>query len=243
MMQLKYLKEEAVNKLIENIGENLHRYREGNFSDLLDNSDLLTLHGVMIDEDALSNIICSSDPSTDIQNSNIVFNSIHGLNPYLARDRRIWSYLTHTLGLGYSRARWLIPEDDEDAINFILNHMFAIGNRGFMRMNALSRLWWTAYVASKGKYTTLDEGIATLLTKQDVRGMVIERPNISTNNHVLSSILNVLNDLYQNEDESPVERAMVRESMKKINFVGGAKLIQAMSEDEVSKIVSNSFKG
>ena len=55
------------------------------------------------------------------------------MTPYLARDARIWCYLTHTYLLEYSRNRWPIPADDEKAVKHIVSHFFTKGVRGFER--------------------------------------------------------------------------------------------------------------
>lgn len=48
-----------------------------------------------------------------------------GMSHYLARDERIWVYLTHTTLLSYARTRWPIPEDNEKAVKHIKSHFFA----------------------------------------------------------------------------------------------------------------------
>src|SRR3546814_8215808 len=49
----------------------------------------------------------------EVENCLAVHEYLEALSPYEARDERLWSYLTHTSMLQYTRARWPIPSDDD----------------------------------------------------------------------------------------------------------------------------------
>jgi hypothetical protein len=240
MIGLSYLKQEVVKSLRANIGDNLELYRNGSFESLIEGGVISLNGGISIDEFLLTGAHCQGG-DRDIENCLLISQGIEGLTPYLARDERIWVYLTHTILLNYTRERWPIPENDEDAIKYISAHFFSKGIRGTMRANSVSRLWWAAHLSNKVEDLSLEESLHTLLYKKDVRGAIIERPTISRNSVIFSSVIKVMNDSYKTEDKELFNREVNRKSMKKLNFVAGAKLLQGMQEEDVLNIVKECF--
>src|SRR3546814_4359590 len=90
----------------------------------------------------------------EVENCLAVHEYLEALSPYEARDERLWSYLTHTSMLQYTRARWPIPSDDDKAVPHIETHFFARTNRQIERDNAVSRLWWMAHLCTKSEEHT-----------------------------------------------------------------------------------------
>ncbi|MBL7003938.1 MAG: hypothetical protein ISR69_07930 [Gammaproteobacteria bacterium] len=240
MIALSYLKQEAVNSLRDNIENNLELYRNGNFEHLIE-GDVNTLNGdILIDEFLLKGMHCISN-DRDVENSLLISQGIEGLTPYLARDERIWVYLTHTILLNYTRERWPIPEDDNNAISFISDHFFSKGIRGVMRTNSVARLWWAVHLSNKVEGLSLEDSLNTLLHRQDVRGAIAERPTISRSSVIFSSVIKVMNESYNTEEKELFDRKTNRGSMKELNFIAGARLLQGMQEEEVLDIVKGCF--
>jgi hypothetical protein len=241
MTNLSYLKQDTVSSLRDSIKNNLELYRHGNFEALISNN-ISTLNGnVLIDDFLLKDLHCNNG-DRDIENCLLISQGIVGLTPYLARDERIWAYLTHTILLDYTRERWSIPEDDDDAIKFISAHFFSKGNRDTMRSNAVSRLWWAAHLSSKVKDLSLEDALNILLYTQDIRGAIIERPTVSINSAIFSSVIKVMNDSYNTKEKKFLNREVNRNSMKDLNFIAGAKLLQGMSDKDVLHIVNGCFQ-
>lgn len=240
MINLSYLKQETVNSLRVNIGDNIELYRDGDFESLIEGNVISLNGGVSIDEFLLTGVHCQGG-DRDIENSLLISQGIEGLTPYLARDERIWVYLTHTVLLNYTRERWPIPENDDDAIKYISAHFFSRGIRDTMRSNSVSRLWWAAHLSNKVEDLSLDESLHTLLYKKDVRGAIIERPTISRSPIIFSSVIKVMHDSYKTEGKELFNREVNRKSMKELNFVAGAKLLQGMQEEDVFDIVNECF--
>jgi len=79
--------------------------------------------------------------STDATNAIALYQSLCTLEPSMASDRRLWTYLTHDPFFQYTR--WRFPfSTSNDGVNNILDHWFV--GRGGLRRNAVSRLWWAA---------------------------------------------------------------------------------------------------
>lgn len=154
----------------------------------------------------------------------LILKALGNLKPYVARDLRMWCYLTHMNLLSYSRSRWPIPTNDEDAVSHIRRHFFGEGNRGIERDNAVSRLWWMAYICSRAEGLDIDNALDAFLYRGDVRANIIERPTTSQNVQVLSAVLRELSDSLAS-DKTFHE---LRHAMKRINLKGGYVLLDAL---------------
>ncbi|WP_424945970.1 DUF6339 family protein [Candidatus Spongiihabitans sp.] len=90
--------------------------------------------------------------SDDSKNVIVVYDAFKFLTPQQAAEERIWTYATHQSELAkqYTSNRWnKIPSDDDKAVKYIQSHYFVSGVRGLIRDNAVSRLWWMGYIASR----------------------------------------------------------------------------------------------
>ncbi len=236
MGKLLLVRERVVHQLLREIKDNLDRYRSGSFDYLLSDESNFIATSIEVNDGEISKVACSSDNQNEVQCCLGLYKSLPGLDPYLARDERLWVYLTHTLLLDYSRTRWPIPKDDARAISHIQKHFFASGSRGVERDNAASRLWWMASICSKVEGMSLEKALTAFLFQSDVRANIIERPTTSQNVVLLSSVVKKLDESLQG-DKALYERETFRSVMKDLNLQGGIKLLEALDPKEVERIV------
>jgi hypothetical protein len=235
-MKAKFLKTVKINELISNIESNLEIYRSGSFDFLNSDSSCFFETSLEIDESKLNEIDCDKENLKEVENCILIYESIKNISHYLARDERLWVYLTHIYLLSYSRKRWPIPEDDQKAIKHIKSHFFCIGARGVERDNAASRLWWLASLCVRAKDISFHDALACFLYQSDVRANMVERPTTSQNISVFSAILKKLNESYK-DDRMLFERETFRSFMKELNLVGGIKLLAALPEASINEIL------
>src|SRR3972149_7905253 len=234
-MKARLLKITKVRDLLGQIQENLPRYRTASFEFLKIAQSNHIETNVEIDEARLSSIDCRKEDLKEVENCVSLFKAMGELSHYLARDERLWVYLTHTELLEYSRTRWPIPEDDEKAVKHIRTHFHVVGARGFERDNAASRLWWMASLCGRVGRLPLEEALTTFLYQSDVRANIIERPTTSQSIHVFSAVLNKLHESY-NGDKKLFMRERFPAIMRELNLRGGIKLLGAMTETDVQRI-------
>jgi hypothetical protein len=235
-MTIKFLRQKTLDELYSNVGSNLDRYRAGNFDDLLLTDKIYTFDKIDIDHDALEGI--EGGDKNDAINCLRLFNAIDGMTPYLARDARIWCYLTHTYLLEYSRNRWPIPADDVKAVKHIVLHFFLSNqDRSFQRDNAASRLWWPAFVCNKVKGFPLEKSLELLFYRQDVRQNLLDRSSSARIENLFSVIVNKLNASFETEEKPFFDRAKNRSYMKEVNFLGGSTVMEALTIEDSSKIL------
>lgn len=238
-MKLRLLREATVSGLRSTIGENLDRYRTGDFAFLdLDSSQYHELP-VESEDVALSGLVTPvGEDHHEVQNCLAVHAYLAKLSPYEARDERLWCHLAHTRFLEYARARWPIPEEDEKAIPHIETHFFARTNRQIERDNAVSRLWWMAHLCTRVDALSQQEALEAFLYRTDVRANIIERPTVAQSRGVFSVILRGLAASAQGQ-KALFERATFRKLMVELNSIGGFKLLDALPEQELDRIFSD----
>jgi hypothetical protein len=240
-MKARFFKAVKVQELLAKVDENLESYRAGNFDFLVNDPANYFETNLEINVDKLSQINCEKDSLKEIENCMLMYEAMGKISHYLARDERLWIYLTHTFLLSYVRKRWPIPDDDEKAIKHIKNHLFCIGARGIERDNASSRLWWMASLCDRTKGLSLEDALACLLFQSDVRANIVERPTTSQNIHIFSAVLKKLNESYKT-DQKLFERDRFRSVMKWLNLAGGVKLLGALPEIRIMHILEEGIE-
>ena len=231
------MREALVYDLIRDIEQNLDKYRNGDFQYLTSNSSNFIETDYEVNEQELAKIEVVDGNFNEVQCCLGVFNGLSNISAYLARDQRLWVYLTHIVLLNYTRQRWPIPEDKEKAITHIKKHFFASGARGIERDNALSRLWWMASICNKVEVLTLENSLTAFLYQSDVRANIVERPTTSQNVVLLSAVIRKLDQSYHGDKEL-YGREKFRTVMKELNLQGGIKLLEVLEPKEVEKIVT-----
>lgn len=236
-MIIRFLKQSVLKNLEINIEENLELYRSGTFNFLQDDpSQYFNSKGkIEFDLELLSKISCVTGDLKEPTNSKMMYRAFP-IDPYLARDRRLWIYLTHTYLLEYTRQRWPIPEDPKKAVSQIRLHFFGSGNRGLERNNSASRLWWMAHLCDRVKGVSFEEALECFLFKTDVRANIIERPTTSQSINIFSTIIQKLNESFK-KDKALFERDPFRDFMKELNLQGGVKLLDILNDTDIAEIV------
>lgn len=241
MKKIRLLRSRIVQQLTAEVPNNLSLYRSGNFEFLVaDPSNFFEIYQEL-DEQKIANVECEIDDHKEVECCIHTYEAMGKIPPYLARDPRLWVYLTHTSLLEYTRKRWPIPDDDEKAMSHIRKHFFAAGSRGIERDNAASRLWWMATLCSRVNGLTLTEALTSFLYQYDVRANIIERPTTSQSVPVFSAVLKKLDESNKGDKQLFV-REKFRSVMKELNLRGGVKLLGALSEEEVGHIVDECSK-
>lgn len=240
-MKARFFKAVKVQELLAKVGENLESYRAGNFDFLVNDPTNYFETNLEVNVDKFPLINCEKDNLKEVENCMLMYEAMGKISHYLARDERLWIYLTHTFLLIYVRNRWPIPDDDEKAIKHIKNHFFCIGARGIERDNAASRLWWMASLCGRTDGLSLEEALACLLFQSDVRANIVERPTTSQNIRIFSAILKKLYESYK-ADKKLFERDRFRSVMKWLNLAGGVKLLGALPEIKIMHILEEGIE-
>jgi hypothetical protein len=235
-VKARFFKSSVVQSLSTSVKDNLELYRSGTFDAFINEPDNYFESELDIKEDILATINCQTDNFNEVDCCVRMYQSLDGISQYLARDERLWVYLAHTHLLAYTRIRWPIPSDDEKAIKHIQAHFFCAGARGIERDNTASRLWWMASLCNRTAGIPLSDALTCFLHQSDVRANIVERPTTSQNVTIFSAVLKKLNQSY-NSDKALFGREKFRSIMKGLNLRGGVKLLAALPEPTIERIL------
>ncbi|MCR9122950.1 MAG: DUF6339 family protein [Phyllobacteriaceae bacterium] len=239
---MKYLRQQIVERLYEEVPDNLARYRTGTFDAL--ESDPMLHRELDVKAPDVADLKADQDAAHDAANATSLWFVLSHLSPADARDRRVWTMLAHTTYLDYARARYPIPEDDEAAIKQIRSHWFASSNRALERDQAISRLWWFAFMANRAGELSLEEALKALLHRTDLRANLIERPTMAQCVPLFSAWLEVLakaQKTAQDQEHDFFRRPVYRTALKRLNALGGYRLLDSLPPQLLRELVESTL--
>ena len=233
-MSISFFKDEALDELFENIEVNLDQYRNGDFDDLVTDDSVHKFAELSINQEFLISIHGGQDD--DVDNCLKMFEAMQGLTPKLARDKRLWSYLTHTSLLQYTKERWPIPNDDDEAVNWIKHHFFITGSRDFERDNAASRLWWSTFICKRVSNIDPKKALQALFFKMDPRSQVLDRKTTALSTNLFEAVLEKMIISFEGDQKFLTDRhGLNRPFMSEVNALGGFNLLNALSLEQSRK--------
>ena len=265
MQGVKFFRQQQVDELKSKVKDNLSWYlREGDRPPC-DFDEYGEMKTVLVDATCFDVLNENCTEKHDKENVMAIYGALKDLSLRQAADERIWVYATHVLAKKYVDSRWQnVPKPGKQAIKNIENeyksndelrerkiqevtekmetkhvlaHYFVSGARGLIRDNAVARLWWMGYAASRCNDYSFDQTLTILLKDSDVRANLLERPSASASEEIFSGIIRVLgNALSQSDSPEIYKRNNFREFMKRINRQGGRIMLNALSPKQLDEM-------
>jgi hypothetical protein len=237
--KLLYVGQQVADDLKDNIAENIIRYREGDFLDMEAAGDWRIPLSFDADLDALSGLNADGGPGSEIQNSLLVGHALSRLTPTLARENRIWIRLSHVECLGYSRARWLrLEKDDEGLAKDVAKHFFAPTLTGCRDDHAISRLWWNHHIAKQIMPENPARALKMILALADIRQGLVERPGIGARPVLGRGIVRLLE-----REKRLIDGKLFGLFMKKLNLLGAGVVFEVMGEERIDQFMAKCLEG
>lgn len=254
MEKIKFLKQSGLGRLKETIKDNLDLYRNKttNWWNVLDDDNYFTVSGIDLNG-SFSDLQLVNGGKGDVENCVIIYQLLKNLTPQQATDERVWAYISHFEAWEYCVNRWPLPslkdgkkDAVKSAINHVKTHFFAIGNRGLIRDNAIARLWWMGFVATRYK-GGIQRALKVLLHETDVRANLLERPNLSLSPEIFNAVIRRLEESYDKKveadgtyknqkDRGLFDREKFRKLMKKLNRMGGRVALNALTVSQLDDV-------
>lgn len=193
---LTWMKQSTLTQLNANVRRNLDRYRDGDFSDLVD-AGWRQKGLVAYDDSEIKSL--SGDSGDDLSDSISFYTVFSSLPARLATNMNVWVPLIHTELLDYTRKRWLkISGTDDELFNSIMTHIFKGGIGGYRDDNAAGRLWWTGFIGSRiadsNEKIKIEEILRPFMRTTDTRSNVIERSGIFSESGLAQNISEYLTE-------------------------------------------------
>lgn len=238
MQRTRFFRQDTVDALKDSIKQNLPWYRgqDDNAPAAISDGYREMSTSTSADFSCFDELNSNFADSDDRKNVLTIYNAFHFLSPQQATEERIWTYATHVLAMQYTAKRWnKIPSDDSKAIKYICLHYFVSGTRGLIRDNAVARLWWMGYIASRCHHYDLEPTLKFLLRNSDVRANLLERSSVSMSPEIFSGVIRILrNSLEPSGDPSIYQREKFREFMKILNRRGGRFMLNVLQEQKLN---------
>ena len=246
-MQIKILKDAAISILKKDIKNNMIRYaleeewidnyfKEKNMESYYINSNIIV-------EDFELEL---GDQSKDLTNAVILHKALKNLLPIHARDEKMWTYLTHSIGYKYMKSRWKVDSNNEKVSRIESRYFFQGKSDNKIKSstvpyvrNGLSRLWWAGYIVYDETLDNPYEYIDELFISQDMFVGLCER-DIAKNKKLVLIILKMMREYEIKNISNNTE--LVRNILKEINFSAGLVMYDSMNEKELETKIGEIFK-
>lgn len=235
-MRMKYLSNATIDGLRESVAANVDRYRSGDFNDMMATGEWSIELDLDVDLAPLAGLDASGKPEAEIANSRLAWKVLSALTPTLACEEGIWARLTHVECLGFARARWLRADmGDETIVKTVEEHFFAPGLTARRDDNAISRLWWNAFVAHSVTPSPTLDALDMILKKADIRSNIIERSATASRPALTAGIVRVMRRtewVAGHEDN-------FRSFMKTLNRLGGGMVFECIPEADIDAFMDD----
>jgi hypothetical protein len=170
----------------------------------------------------------------DFDNAKIIYTAFSNLTPTEANDERLWVTLTHHYFHKYCVTRWMNQESKKDSV---IDRFFYEGNSLVARSrNAISRLWWTAYLTINKDTDNEDLKWAltkTIFSSQDIQVSLLER-KLGLYENIRTPFL----EFYQ-ENKEVINSKKIQQIIRELNNYGGVISLTELTSDEVKNLIQS----
>lgn len=235
LSKLKFVSEAVLDRLREQVPQNLERYAHGDFADLeKENGWAIETKGVELDDSLFAELeIDGGDREAEARNSLRVYNGLKGMTPSLAREERIWVRLAHIECLQYGRARWLMGKTKEELEPSVRTHFFARTLTGTRDDHSIGRLWWNGHIANMAAPAEPEKALSFILKTADIRSNFVERTRMVSRPVLAQALVRAM----EAEPWITSVEAHFREFMKVVNRNGGGILFEVMKPSETDSFL------
>lgn len=179
----------------------------------------------------------------DFENIQKMYLALRNLSESQAADERLWAGMCNKVFYEYLRKRWKYDENDitdaeKDASAILSRFYFSSGARGSYFRNSLAKYWWVGrltYDENHEKdcfYALKSIGSSDLNSKITT---IFYNNTFASNPDILRAITNALG-MFTEKNVILSEKEVVRPAMQYLNAVGGALLLDALPEKEITKL-------
>ena len=258
-MEIRFMKQAELDTLkgsLENIYTNYFTKADGSWVEQICSSPFVKFRDVPDFKLVVPNETLTVG-DVDFENCKRVYENLNFLTETQAADERLWAGLCHDVFYDYVRRRYdygtnktafLSTDDDADDEKFLSvrdkeitkiknRFFFNGGTRECLMKNPLARCWWTGRVfydeGSRNRFAKLDllgaKDFYTKVFSTLTRGFV-------ANPKLLNGVVKFLDYCRRNGIEVDADKNL-RPALKEVNKVGGAVILDCLTEDDIADIM------
>lgn len=229
MANQKIFKTLYTQKLLEGLSESayLEKYRQPIFD--YDEDAVLVMPGIeSVIEQSLPDLI---KPKDDFESAKAIYKALMKLTPIQASDPRLWAYLTHVDLYEYMTQRWRdFITGETSKSDYIIDHWFVkTPSQQCLMRNAISGLWWAAYLSYDESRTDPFELTKVFFKDLDLPTRTIGTYRIGRHREAVKGVLQFIKD-FPDVVSSHYE-TKTRFIFKHFNVIGGSKPLSLFDMD------------
>ena len=190
----------------------------------------------------------------DRQNCKIIYLKLKFLSESEASDERFWAGLSHSVFYDYMRRRWKYDKgfSKNPAVEIKRRFFFESSGRQRFFHNTLAKCWWIGhnlYDEKNHNFDKLDLFSKDFSTKMEE---IFHHYNFSSNPNIVNGIVKFYKYFidkgielkakirYGNKNRAD-DNLTLRTALQTLNAVGGTRILDYLSEDEVADIMIESI--
>lgn len=174
---------------------------------------------------------------SDRENVKIIYEALKELTPSQATEERVWAGLAHLQlrDYTYNRLQKERAEKNDKRINSAF--FYTSGKKRSLFVHILARLWWVGYMTYDEKNKENPYWLTDFFCESDfsARCVVFFSSNFTSNRAITRGILTSIVKL--KEKGITIKRAHLVEANKYLNIVGGAMILDMLTEEEVVEMI------
>ena len=243
-MKLKFLKQEYLDTLKENISVNSKFYLNENNNWIYDffNGEDPFLEFKDEVNDFEMDMSSETPTKTDFNNIKIVYENLKFLTESQASDERFWAGLCHDKFYNYMRYRWgnrIINKNnshDKEVTRIGRAYFYegvTAGKRKSLARNGLSRLWWIGRLTYDESYNDPFELTKLITFDISVSILYLMSSKFTKNDITRKGMLKALLE-YKNSGKK-VDKKVLNYLIKSLNILGGSYLLDFYGEEEIKE--------
>lgn len=175
---------------------------------------------------------------SDKENVKAIYEALKHLTVNQATQERLWSGLAHLQlrDFAFYRLKKDLESKNDKRINTAL--FFKNGNKRSLFVHILARLWWVGYMTCDESNRNDPYWLTDFFSSKDfsARSVIFFLSNFTSNRTITRGILKCLIRLEQNG--IAIKRDHFVQANKYLNVVGGAMILDMLTEEEVEEMVN-----
>lgn len=175
--------------------------------------------------------------TSDRENVKILYEALKELTPSQATEERVWAGLAHLQlrDFTYYRLQKERAEKNDKRINSAL--FFTNSKKRSLFVHILARLWWVGYMTYDEKNKENPYWLTDFFCESDfsARCVVFFSSNFTSNRAITRGILRSIVKL--KDKGVSIKRAHLVEANKYLNIIGGAMILDMLTEEEVTDMI------
>lgn len=241
-MKLKFLHENTLEELRENIENNLESYKSNSnewIFEFFQNNNPFLEFKKEIPEFKL-NMSYEKPSESDIENVKIMYTSLKDLTNVEAANERLWAGMAHSDFWDYMKYRLALDKKKLDTQKIKKSYFFSNGKKGSLIKHLLAKLWWTGKLVYDEERDNPFELLDVFKTDFSGRISGLFASNFSNSQKITSVFLETILEFEKNGVK--IKRENFTDIVMYLNILGGSVILDYFEKEELKEKISRKIE-